>query len=203
MFSFVNPHLIHSGPHKPKEHYPVTGEARDADGRFWHVRQVRAGWHGFDLLFGTPGIVVGGHHWPSPRLIPTQALKNFWEFHKTSGSDMLYDLPASRTTLDRVYRYFKNPQSQNLASWTLEAEATCAKILAESAVVRSCKDCGKPIRRGTDRCMPCNRRVYSDAWWRFRQNEKQIASYRAQERRVRFRAADTSSETAKLTNEQE
>jgi hypothetical protein len=82
--------------------YPVIGETRDADGHLWYVRQVRETKHGFDLLFGSPESRV--HPLPTglPRLIPTQALKDFWEANKTRQDCTVYDLPAGRTTLKRV-----------------------------------------------------------------------------------------------------
>ena len=86
--------------------YPVIGETRDADGHLWYVRQVRETKHGFDLLFGSPESRVQPLPTGLPRLIPTQALKDFWEAHKMLHDSTLFDLPAGRTTLKRARHRF-------------------------------------------------------------------------------------------------
>lgn len=82
--------------------YPILGETKDADGSTWYVREIRDTKHGFDLLFGSPVSRLEMCPTGLPRLIPSQALKDFWEEHKTERNGIIYDLPAGRTTLKRA-----------------------------------------------------------------------------------------------------
>ncbi|MBV8905212.1 MAG: hypothetical protein JOZ22_16410 [Acidobacteriia bacterium] len=103
--------VLNQGWGKPRKStwklkYPVIGETRDADGHLWYVRQVRETKHGFDLLFGSPESRVQPLPTGLPRLIPTQALKDFWEANKMLHDSTVNDLPAGRTTLKRVRSRF-------------------------------------------------------------------------------------------------
>jgi hypothetical protein len=84
--------------------YPFTGvQVYDVDHSLWDVRDARETKHGFDLLFGTPvNTPLGSSTNGLPRLIATDALRDYWERNKTKSKGEVYDLPAGRTTLKRV-----------------------------------------------------------------------------------------------------
>jgi hypothetical protein len=108
----VERNMFSSGPVKPftrlrgpkRLMYPVCGEVKDVDGTLWDVRDVRDTRHGFDLCFGTPANDHGAFPGGPPRLIATEALRDFWEANQIKGHGFLYDLPAGRSTLKRVRR---------------------------------------------------------------------------------------------------
>lgn len=107
---------------KPRLKWPVIGQARDVFDRLWHVRDIRATKHGFDLLFGSPDD-ADRRFWGLPRLIPTYELINYWEANRTNRERVIFDLPAGRTTLKRVrYRFgFHLPNDVN-AQWQQRLE---------------------------------------------------------------------------------
>ena len=89
-----------------KYNYPIIGETKDVEDRWWWVRQVRETKHGFDLLFGTPISASGSYPTGFPGIIATQPLLDYWEVNKTRHDSTINDLPAGRTTLKRVrHRY--------------------------------------------------------------------------------------------------
>jgi hypothetical protein len=97
----VNPSSVrYRGPKRLM--FPICGEVKDVDGVWWDVRDVRDTRHGFDLCFGTPANDHGAFRGGLPRLIATEALRDFWEANSIKGHGFLYDLPAGRTTLKRV-----------------------------------------------------------------------------------------------------
>ena len=60
-----------------KYKYPILGQVRDVEGGLWNVREIRDTKYGFDLLFGSPISRVEPEINGLPRLIATQALKDF------------------------------------------------------------------------------------------------------------------------------
>ena len=84
--------------------YPVIGYVKDVDDVLWDIRDARGTKHGFDLYFGVPAHDHGAYKGGLPRLIATEALRNFWDTNRLKGHGFLFDLPAGRTTLKRVRR---------------------------------------------------------------------------------------------------
>jgi hypothetical protein len=102
---FTAPQPAHRRFSKPEalRQFPKVGEIRDVDGHLWDVRDIRSTKYGFNLCYGTLAndpIPYGGGG--LPRLIDTEALRDFWDANRTTHCGLLFDLPAGRTTLKRA-----------------------------------------------------------------------------------------------------
>jgi hypothetical protein len=168
----VERNMFSSGPAKPSSirlrgpkrlMFPICGEVKDVDGTLWDVRDVRDTRHGFDLCFGTAANDHGAFRGGPPRLIATEALRDFWEANSIKGHGFLYDLPAGRTTLKRVRKRLGFNQRED----TRDFFADHAEDL-ESLSVREFA-----ARHGIAREVACDwrrrivgRRTRPGGWWR-------------------------------------
>jgi hypothetical protein len=119
----IEPHAGRATPKKIRDRFPVTGQVRDVDGDCWDIRDVRTTKHGFDLYFGTPENNHGAYRGGLPRLIATQALRDFWEANRIKGHGFLFDLPAGATTLKRLRRRLGfNFRDDTTEFWTARKE---------------------------------------------------------------------------------
>jgi hypothetical protein len=86
--------------------YPIIGEIKDVEGRWWWIRDVRETKYGFDLLCGSLVSRSIPHPVGYPGVIPTQELIDFWEANKRKRDCTVYNLPAGDTTLMYVRRRY-------------------------------------------------------------------------------------------------
>ena len=100
-----------------EQKYPIIGQARDVNGKLFHVREIRTTKHGFDLLFGSressSGKIADGHR----NLIATQPLLDYWETNRIKQDGAIYDLPAGRTTIKRLRKRFGFNQNVARFEW--------------------------------------------------------------------------------------
>ncbi len=87
-----------------KRKYTLLGHVRDVEGGSWDVYEIRDTKHGFDLLFGFPEERGRRMNWGPPRLIATAELVAYWETVVPRHDNVIFDLPAGRTTMKRVRR---------------------------------------------------------------------------------------------------
>lgn len=79
--------------------YPIIGQTRDVEGRWWWIRDVRPTKHGFDLLCGSLISRTTPHPTGFPGAIPTQPLIDFWDANSRKRDCTVYDLPVGSTNL--------------------------------------------------------------------------------------------------------
>ncbi|MGA7412098.1 MAG: hypothetical protein WBW33_16600 [Bryobacteraceae bacterium] len=70
----------------------------------WDVQETRATRHGFSLYFGRPADKDTACHGRRARLIVTKALEDYWQAIRATGHGALFDLPASKNSLQRARR---------------------------------------------------------------------------------------------------
>jgi len=148
----------------PKRNPKILGQVQDVFGGHWDVRRIRDTKHGFDLLFGSPeASPLGSYRGGLPRLIATQALRDFWEANRTRRDGVMFDLPAGRTTLKRVRRRlgFHCPKDV-LNFWTKHIDDLDTLSTRECAARH---DVGLYVIRGTRRRL-LGKRTRDLGWWR-------------------------------------
>lgn len=81
-----------------------VARVRDVGDVLWDVQETRATRHGFSLYFGRPADEDTATYRGRPRLIVTKALEDYWQAIRTTGHGVLFDLPASKHSLQRARR---------------------------------------------------------------------------------------------------
>ncbi|MDQ6733257.1 MAG: hypothetical protein M3Z35_03940 [Nitrospirota bacterium] len=121
-----------------KRKFPVIGEVKDVYNHLWDIRDIRDTKHGFDLYFGAPANNHGSYRGGLPRLITTNALRDFWHANRTEGHGLLFDLPAGRTTLKRARRRLGLNQRNDVTEfWTDRIEDLGSLRMGEFAARHS------------------------------------------------------------------
>jgi hypothetical protein len=165
-------------PERPKKRprerkYKILGEVRDVDGILWAIREYRETRHGFSLCLGNRMARCGQCDGGLPRLIATEALRDFWEANKVKSHGFLYDLPAGRTTLKRMRKKLGfNHREATEEFWIQRLEDLTLLPASEFAV----KHGVKKVLAFDRRTRMVGRRARQIGWWRTAKVQKILLS---------------------------
>ncbi len=82
----------------------IPARVRDVGDVLWDVHEARASKYGFSLYFGTPADKDTAFRGVRPQLIVTKELGDHWQAIRATGFGVLFDLPASKNSLQRARR---------------------------------------------------------------------------------------------------